>query len=62
MKNWDFEKLELLIDEPPKCEKCGAEAVKRCGKCKRSWYCRRQCQVEDWKVHKKICSLLTEKE
>jgi len=58
MKNWDFDTLEQLIDEAPKCEKCGQEAVNRCGKCKRAWYCRRQCQVEDWKSHKKMCSLL----
>ena len=60
MATWDFDKLEQLIDEIPKCEKCGAEATNRCGKCKRSWYCRRQCQVEDWSDHKKICALLTE--
>ena len=60
MATWDLNKLEQLIDEPPKCEKCGVLAVHRCGQCKRTWYCRRQCQVEDWKVHKKICALLRE--
>ena len=61
MATWDLNRLEQLIDEPPKCEKCGALAVHRCGQCKRTWYCRRQCQVEDWKQHKKICSLLRER-
>jgi len=61
MATWDFNKLEQLIDEPPKCEKCGTLAVHRCGQCKRTWYCRRQCQVEHWKEHKKLCALLRER-
>jgi hypothetical protein len=26
-----------------------------CGQCARRWYCSRECQKKDWKVHKKSC-------
>lgn len=29
--------------------------LKRCANCKYQWYCSRQCQVSDWKNHKKVC-------
>ena len=41
------------------CYRCGLsqEAVpgglKTCAKCKKAWYCSRQCQIDDWKTHKK---------
>jgi hypothetical protein len=28
---------------------------KCCGQCKAISYCSKECQVEDWKVHKKVC-------
>ena len=38
------------------CEKFKPFAdVKVCGKCKCSRYCSRECQVADWKKHKKVC-------
>ena len=29
-----------------------AEDLKKCSKCRISRYCRKDCQVQDWKVHK----------
>jgi MYND finger protein len=34
---------------------CGNPGLKRCSKCKMTYYCSRQCQVEDWKDHKDDC-------
>ena len=27
----------------------------RCGRCRNMWYCSKECQVKDWKFHKKNC-------
>jgi hypothetical protein len=32
-----------------------AEALKRCARCKETFYCSRECQKTDWKSHKKSC-------
>ena len=41
------------------CKKTDAEAdggkLKSCSRCKRVRYCSRECQVKDWKTHKKFC-------
>ncbi|KAK2161259.1 hypothetical protein LSH36_119g01005 [Paralvinella palmiformis] len=55
---YNFDVLENLITEPPKCVMCGAPASKRCSRCQNEWYCRRECQVKHWKKHKKACNLL----
>ncbi|KAH0576461.1 MYND finger domain-containing protein [Spironucleus salmonicida] len=35
---------------------CGQIARSRCSKCKKIWYCGRECQLKDWKSgHKKTC-------
>lgn len=40
----------------PTCAQCGKEAVQRCSRCKSTWYCERQCQVNAWRVgHKSEC-------
>ncbi|KAK3101721.1 hypothetical protein FSP39_005822 [Pinctada imbricata] len=57
---YNFDALEGLLTEPPKCALCGAEASKRCSRCQNEWYCRRECQVSHWKKHKKACDLLVE--
>ena len=32
------------------CYNCGVERVSlKCGKCKTSTYCSKECQIEDWK-------------
>ena len=39
-----------------KCAKCKKEAFKRCSKCKKVWYCSKECQVSHWKEsHKAEC-------
>lgn len=43
------------------CVICRKDATKRCIKCLKSWYCSRECQVSDWKTHKKVCNKVDEK-
>uniref|UniRef100_A0A7S3CPS8 MYND-type domain-containing protein n=1 Tax=Strombidium rassoulzadegani TaxID=1082188 RepID=A0A7S3CPS8_9SPIT len=44
--------------EDPKCSCCGDTATQRCSKCKSEWYCSRECQIKQWKQHKKLCETL----
>lgn len=37
------------------CSICGTSATKKCGKCKKVYYCSEKCQRGDWCNHKKIC-------
>ncbi|XP_062598750.1 zinc finger MYND domain-containing protein 10-like [Saccostrea cucullata] len=57
---YNFDVLEGLLTDPPKCAVCGAEATKRCSRCQSEWYCRRECQVSHWKKHKTACDLILE--
>ncbi|KAH9510040.1 Zinc finger MYND domain-containing protein 10 [Bulinus truncatus] len=57
---YNFDLLQDLISEPPKCAVCGQPASKRCSRCQNEWYCRRQCQVGHWKKHKEACDILFE--
>lgn len=56
----NFDVLESFINEAPKCATCGEPATKRCSRCQREWYCRRECQVKHWSKHKSICEMITE--
>ncbi|KAL4071259.1 hypothetical protein V8B97DRAFT_1962113 [Scleroderma yunnanense] len=40
------------------CRTCGDEgkALSACGRCKKVKYCSKECQVQDWKRHKKDCT------
>ncbi|XP_002132177.2 zinc finger MYND domain-containing protein 10 [Ciona intestinalis] len=58
---YNFDVIESLISEPPKCACCGAEAAKRCSRCKQEWYCKRECQVKQWEKHKKVCDVMKER-
>lgn len=37
------------------CGHCGAAAEKKCSKCQKTFYCGRECQIENWPIHKRIC-------
>ena len=51
-------KLEIMRKKlkARKCPVCNAHGAKRCGRCKRVWYCGQVCQRSDWSNHKKTCS------
>ena len=55
---YNFDNLEQLLPDDPKCANCGKMATKRCSKCKLEWYCSRNCQLMSWKTHKKLCDLM----
>ena len=38
------------------CKVCKKDATKRCVKCLDIWYCSKDCQVANWKEHKKYCN------
>eukprot|EP00041_Stephanoeca_diplocostata_P034390 m.1171167 g.1171167 ORF g.1171167 m.1171167 type:complete len:453 (-) comp24512_c0_seq5:3243-4601(-) len=59
-QTYDLNVLESMMPDDPKCAKCGEPAAMRCSRCQNEWYCRRQCQVEHWKSHKKMCNLICE--
>ena len=41
------------------CFFCGKEdAINKCVKCKKAWFCNKECQKKGWKEHKSKCSEL----
>ena len=42
-----------------KCRQFSAQ-LKRCSRCKLASYCSKQCQTEDWNIHRKICKASTD--
>ena len=55
-----LERVGMTSDTPTdqgRCKACGKQggSLSLCGKCKTVRYCSKECQVKDWKVHKKNC-------
>lgn len=46
-------RLTETDDHPTASNAC--EALKMCQRCQRAWYCSKECQVNDWKIHKSQC-------
>jgi MYND finger len=42
---------------PKRCDRCGISGVNNCCPCEAVSYCSRECQVADWKKHKRTCLL-----
>jgi len=51
----DFQKIKNQYEI---CNFCKCDAKFQCGKCNTSRYCSKECQVSDWKRHRKICKSL----
>jgi hypothetical protein len=54
--------LKILLPpiESTMCNFCGEKATLKCGACKCTYYCGKECQLTDWKKsHKHICKLCT---
>ena len=49
--------IDPLFGQQPRCFFCKTETsnLKICSKCKSVSYCSRDCQRQDWKLHKKYC-------
>uniref|UniRef100_A0A8D8W6P8 Zinc finger MYND domain-containing protein 10 n=1 Tax=Cacopsylla melanoneura TaxID=428564 RepID=A0A8D8W6P8_9HEMI len=39
------------------CGTCAETAKFRCSRCKDVWYCNKTCQMKDWELHRKYCSV-----
>uniref|UniRef100_A0A8C5J682 Zinc finger MYND domain-containing protein 10 n=1 Tax=Junco hyemalis TaxID=40217 RepID=A0A8C5J682_JUNHY len=57
-QTYSLDILEALAPDKPRCRVCGAEAAKRCSRCRNEWYCSRACQVQHWQKHKPACDLM----
>lgn len=44
-----------ILPESKVCAVCHQPGEKSCSKCHSIYYCSRQCQEQDWKIHKIIC-------
>ncbi|NXR31913.1 ZMY10 protein, partial [Zosterops hypoxanthus] len=57
-QTYSLDMMEALAADKPRCRVCGAEAAKRCSRCRQEWYCTRACQVQHWQKHKPACNLM----
>ncbi len=42
------------------CSVCSSEGAKKCSRCKTQYYCGKECQRKDYKMHREICILIWE--
>ncbi len=49
---------KAILPKSATCENCKGREKKMmvCGQCRQTYYCSRECQKKNWKVHKKSCS------
>ncbi|XP_068084363.1 zinc finger MYND domain-containing protein 10 [Anabrus simplex] len=52
---YDLDVLQALSQDKRNCSFCGDKATKRCSRCKVTWYCGRECQVQHWPSHRSEC-------
>lgn len=45
---------------PVKCSQCISETIKLCQRCLLVPYCAKECQLADWKTHKRFCAQVKE--
>ncbi|KAM6413697.1 zinc finger MYND domain-containing protein 10 [Rhynochetos jubatus] len=57
-QTYSMDMMEALAPGKRRCRVCGAEAAKRCSRCRNEWYCTRACQVQHWQKHKTACDLM----
>ena len=41
VQTYSLDMMEALAPDKPRCRVCGAEAAKRCSRCRNEWYCAR---------------------
>ena len=51
----DIYSLFFLFEMSYKCQYCKKDGTLRCSKCKRVFYCSKECQLRDWPIHKSVC-------
>lgn len=62
LKTHSLEYIEYVERTVLPCFVCGDKKAKtfRCGNCLSNWYCTKECQKKDWKIHKEYCKAISE--
>lgn len=55
LNNTETRISNVPLNNDSSCAHCGASASLTCAKCKKIKYCRKECQVAQWRTHKKTC-------
>ncbi|XP_025411564.1 zinc finger MYND domain-containing protein 10 isoform X2 [Sipha flava] len=50
-----YEHIDNFETKKYLCANCKQQAKNKCSKCKKQWYCSRECQVTNWNEHKTNC-------